>query len=150
LWYGKVKSVEPVKRSEIQEIPKNSDDIYYRFEIEKWIKLPHKIEANGYQVRRFLYTSIYLLKNAETVSEICIKSKEVFRLWKELKRYSKDVRAQGKDDVVSFILEDITFIIKGEDIMAVKDGIVKTESKEKFEKTPIKILKSLINISHSE
>ncbi|WP_294353774.1 DUF2357 domain-containing protein [uncultured Clostridium sp.] len=145
LWYGKVKSVEPVKRSDIKEIPKNSDDIYYRFEIEKWIKLPRKIEVKGYQVRRFLYTSIYLLKNAENISEICIKSKEEFRLWKELKRYNKDIKTQGKDNVVSFILEDITFIIDDENIMAVKDGMVKTESKEKFEKTPIKILKNLIN-----
>lgn len=145
MWYGKVKSVEPVKRSDIKEIPKNSDDIYYRFEIEKWIKLPRKIEVKGYQVRRSLYTSIYLLKNAETVSEICIKSKEEFRLWKELKRYNKDIKTQGKDNVVSFILEDITFIIDDENIMAVKDGMVKTESKEKFEKTPIKILKNLIN-----
>ena len=37
---------------------------------------------------RIIYTTEYLLHNAEIVTELCIKSKEEYRLWQELKRIS--------------------------------------------------------------
>jgi len=39
-------------------------------------------------VVRIIYTTEYLLHNAEIVTELCIKSKEEYRLWQELKRIS--------------------------------------------------------------
>ncbi|MGH4120858.1 hypothetical protein [Clostridium sp.] len=33
-----------------------------------------------------MYTTEYLLNNAEIVTELCIRSKEEYRLWRELKR----------------------------------------------------------------
>ena len=144
LWYGKVKSIEPVKRSDITEIPKDSDDIYYRFEIEEWIKLPRKIEVTGYQVRSFSYTSFYLLTHAETVSEICIKSREEFRLWKELKRYDRNLRVDEEGKVESFVLGNTAYVINDDEIRAINKGKDKTIRKKDFEKSPVKSLKKLL------
>lgn len=143
-WYGKVKSIEPVKRSDITEIPKNSEEIYYRFEIEEWIKLPRKIEVSGYQVRTFLYTSLYLLTHAETVSEICIKTKDEFRLWKEIKRYDKDVKVDGEGNVKSFVLGNTAYVIDGDTIRAINGEENTNISRIEFEKSPVKSLKKLL------
>lgn len=143
-WYGKVKAIEPVKRSNIKEIPKDSDEIYYRFEIEKWIKLPRKIEVVGYQVRNFLYTSLYLLTHAETVSEICIKTKDEFRLWKEIKRYDKDIKVDREGKVQSFVLGNTAYVIDGDTIRAINNGKDKTVSREEFNKSPVRSLKKLL------
>lgn len=144
MWYGKVKSIEPVNRSDIREIPKDSEEIYYRFEIEEWIKLPRKIEVTGYQVRSFSYTSLYLLTHAETVSEICIKTKEEFRLWKELKRYDRNIRVNEEGKVESFVLGNSAYVIDGDTIRAINDGEDKIISKKDFEKSPVKSLKKLL------
>ena len=42
----------------------------------------------GYQVLKLIYTIEFLLNNATVVTELCIKSKEEYRLWQELKRIS--------------------------------------------------------------
>ena len=48
--------------------------------------LPRKLEVMGYAVRRCLYTSEYLLRKANIIAELMIKSKEEFREWCEMKR----------------------------------------------------------------
>ncbi|MGL5084207.1 MAG: hypothetical protein ACRC68_00535, partial [Clostridium sp.] len=94
----------------------------------------------GYQVRTILYTTEYLLKNAETVTELCIKEKEEFRIWKELKRAFKEIESKieigigagsktlqeesgvkllriGATDVI--IEAEVIKIIKGENVVTV-------------------------------
>lgn len=40
---------------------------------------------------KVMYTTEFLLKNSRIVTELCIKSKEEYRLWQELKRINSDV-----------------------------------------------------------
>ena len=87
-YYGKVVDIKVVKRNAIKEIPSDSQEDYYIFKIDEWNQLHRKIEVKGYQVRRLIYTTEYLLHNAAIVTELCIKSKEEYRLWQELKRIS--------------------------------------------------------------
>lgn len=87
LYYGKVESIELIKRRYIKEIPSDSEEMYLRFNIEEWIKLTNKIEVQGYQVRKIMYTTEYLLKNASNVGDLCIKERNEFRKWLEFKRY---------------------------------------------------------------
>lgn len=54
LWYGKIKDMELVKRSEIHEIPKIDESLYCRFEIEEWLKLENKIEISNKAIRNFI------------------------------------------------------------------------------------------------
>ena len=58
------------------QIPRESEEDYYVFKIKEWKKLHRKIEVKGYQVVRVMYTTEYLLNNAEIVTELCIRSKE--------------------------------------------------------------------------
>ncbi|WP_238916835.1 hypothetical protein [Clostridium sp. YIM B02555] len=44
VWYGKIKDIHLVKRNKIIELPKDSDSLYYRLEIDKWCILERKIE----------------------------------------------------------------------------------------------------------
>lgn len=88
-YYGKVIEINEVERREITELPKASNELYYYIKVEEWIKLPKKIEVMGYAVRRCLYSSEYLLKNASIIAELLIKSKEEYRDWCELKRFGE-------------------------------------------------------------
>ena len=99
-YYGKVVEIKEVERREITELPKNSNEIYYYIKVEKWIKLPNKIEVMGYAVRRCLYSSEYLLKNATMIAELLIKSKEEYRAWCELKRFGENAVLNEDDNKV--------------------------------------------------
>jgi hypothetical protein len=87
-YYGRIVDIKVVKRNMIKEIPSDSQEDYYIFKIEEWKQLERKIQVKGYQVLRVLYTTEFLLNNASIVTELCIKSKEEYRLWQELKRVS--------------------------------------------------------------
>ena len=102
-YYGKVVEIKEVERREITELPKNSNEIYYYIKVEKWIKLPNKIEVMGYAVRRCLYSSEYLLKNATMIAELLIKSKEEYRVWCELKRFGEKAVLNEDDNKVMHI-----------------------------------------------
>ena len=67
-YYGKVIDIKVVKRNTIKDIPSDSEEDYYVFKIDKWEKLYRKIEVKGYQVRRLIYTTEYLLHNAQIVT----------------------------------------------------------------------------------
>ena len=68
---------------------------YIYFEIEKWCRLEKKIKIDKYKVRSFIYTTFYILNNAGTVTELCIKTKEEFRLFLELKRLYNEISIEG-------------------------------------------------------
>lgn len=63
-YYGVVKGIRVVKRREITERPKDSDEDYYVFEVDEWKELESKIEVSGYQGRKILYTTEFLLRNS--------------------------------------------------------------------------------------
>lgn len=103
-YYGKVIEINEVERREITELPKDSNELYYYIKVEEWIKLPKKIEVMGYAVRRCLYSSEYLLKNASMISELLIKSKEEYRAWCELKRFGGKVDLNENNIIESLSL----------------------------------------------
>ncbi|OOP73193.1 hypothetical protein [Clostridium beijerinckii] len=54
LWYGEIKNIDIIKRSEIHELPKADESLDYRFEIEEWCKLENKIEIINHSIRSFI------------------------------------------------------------------------------------------------
>ena len=150
VWYGKIKDIHLVQRNEIIELPKNDESLYYRLEIEKWFRLERKIEIAKYQVRSFIYTTFYLLNNADSITELCIKSKEEFRLFLELKRLYNDISIEGdniigaESEIKAFNLDGINIVINDESIMSVADETVIKVSKDDFIKKPIKSIKRLL------
>lgn len=154
IYYGKVKSINLLKRHEIIEIPKVSDELYYKFEVEEWIQLDKKIEVKGYQVRRNIYTTYYLLKNAHIVTELCIRNKEEFRLWKELNRFNEEVETKVDDNnvdkvskVSAFTIDDIGIVINSDRIISFTSDREVSVNRDEFRKKPREcVLKLLENI----
>lgn len=153
IYYGKVKSINLLKRHEIIEIPKVSDELYYKFEVEEWIQLDKKIEVKGYQVRRNIYTTYYLLKNAHIVTELCIRNKEEFRLWKELNRFNKEVETKVDDNnvdkaskVSAFTINDIGIVINSDRIISFTSDREVSVNRDEFRRKPREcVLKLMVN-----
>ncbi|MBU3161417.1 hypothetical protein KPL37_17045 [Clostridium frigoris] len=60
---------------------------------------------------RIIYTTEYLLHNAQIVTELCIKFKEEYRLWKELRRVSSLTKTEigesiNKDSRIKILIKD--------------------------------------------
>lgn len=146
--YGKVKEINVLKRNEITEIPKASDELYCRFEIEEWIELSHKIISNGFPLRRPIYTTFYLLNNANTLEELCIKNKEEFRLWMELKRFAKeDMKTKvdkGNGNIEAFDIDGINIIVTDTAIKSIKGNIVVEVSKDEFRRRIMRSVRKLL------
>lgn len=149
-YYGNVKDIKLVKRSEIKEIPKESEELYIRFEIEEWKELVRPLRVEGFQVIKVLYTTDYLLHNSETVSELCIQDKEEFRLWMELKRLEREVKAVVQDKNISnstkirgfsFGKKDIYII--GDIIRVISNGRTAEFDRKDFRKNPKLIIKMI-------
>lgn len=80
-WYGKVTGWQKVRRYEIEELPKDSEEWYYRFEVKKWRRLTMPIKAGGVAFVHLL-TNHFLLRNCRTVPELLVGSEHQFRwLW---------------------------------------------------------------------
>ncbi len=85
-YYGEVISLERLKRREITEIPRDSDQLYYRLNVKSWKRLDRRIEAKEYGIRTIEYTNDFLLKHSTQVPELRIKTEEEYRFLTELKR----------------------------------------------------------------
>lgn len=99
-YYGAIDNWEIVKREEIIEIPKNSDEMYIRFHIKEWSKLNRTIKPKEYGVRSHVYTNKQLLLNSEFLPELCIKTKEEYRLYVELKRMLATVETKSTQSII--------------------------------------------------
>lgn len=144
LYYGEVVLAKEVKRNEITEIPKTSDELYYRFDIKEWKKLERKIEIQGNIMGRSpkTDTNLFLLTNGTNTTELQITSAEEYRLYSELKRYAvKDVEIDDdntiryKGNMIDFI--DDKIIVNGEEFksttdFAKKPGVIFSELKKKL------------------
>ena len=135
-WYGEVISVTKVKRSEITEIPKNSDKQYYRFEINEWKKLDHVLEAK--EIRDFpFFTNIFLLKNCDEVPDLLIGSDEEYRLYTELKRIAASESQRKDADGCSYNVNGkLLYVDNGEIVITDNKKIINKIELKTFAKKP--------------
>ncbi len=144
LYYGEVVLAKEVKRSEITEIPKQSDKLYYRFDVKEWKKLDRKIEIQGNIMGQAAHTetNLFLLTNSTNTSELKIKSAEEYRLYTELKRYAAENIEIDNDNTIRYKGKKINFIndkiiVNGEEFkpmidFAKKPGLIFSELKKKL------------------
>lgn len=71
--YGKVKHWKPVQRWQIRELPKSSDELYYRLEVEHWEQLEPPIAIKEIPIIH-LRTNLFLLKNSLETPELTLKT----------------------------------------------------------------------------
>ena len=83
LFYGKVKHCKAVRRRQIREIPKNSDELYYRLEVEAWEQLQTPIEVKEIPVIH-LHTNLFLLTHSRQIPELTLKTPKDYLLFQAL------------------------------------------------------------------
>jgi hypothetical protein len=100
-YYGKIKNKRIVKRREI-DFPSrgaSGEEDYLTFEVENWQQLGKRIKAEGYGVSgSHIYSNLMLLKKADTLPELSIRSLKEWRLWLELKRLKEDIKLKLKNN----------------------------------------------------
>jgi len=123
-WLGKVTSWEKVRRYEIDEIPKDSDEWYYRFEIGKWRRLSRPIPAGGVAFVHLL-TNLFLLKNSHTVAELLVGGEHQFRwLWglkkamKQVKRFPRAGAGFRFDGVLTLVSREAILCVRNDAVIA--------------------------------
>ncbi|WP_018306593.1 restriction endonuclease-like protein [Desulfitobacterium hafniense] len=121
-YYGEVTKCIPVKRSEIHEIPKKSEDLYYRFEIKEWKELakPIRPKEKGFFAR--LLTNIFLLQHSSELPELSIRSEAEYRLYTELKRLANHTTINDEDNELGFKFNNQLIMFENGSIDLYKDG----------------------------
>ncbi len=143
--YGEVKSTKIVKRKEITEIPSDSDELYYRFEIKSWKKLdtPIKPKEQGFVS---IFTNMFLLRHSAKVLELCLQSEEEYRFYTELKRRTDAAVINDEDPSVGFQLGDLKVAFEEGEIILIKEGsIIEKCSVSEFSRTPNATFRRLMN-----
>lgn len=93
-FWAKVISCEKIKRSELKEIPKKSDELYYLFRVEHWSRLKNDIAMSGGGAP-FSLTSLYLLHKARDVCELNFKDQNTHKLFCQIRTLAES----GKNNV---------------------------------------------------
>ncbi len=123
-YYGEIILTEKVKRSDITEIPasKNAEALYYKFYVKEWKQLKTSIKPKEMRISSRIYTNLFLILNSEYVPELCIKSKEEYRLYMELKRHINNVIVNVNEENYEDWVTNIEF--EGGRV-CVEDGLIK-------------------------
>lgn len=128
-YYGRVKQCTILRRWEIEEIPKSSDALYYRFDIESWEQLDVPIQVREVPFTH-LFTNLFLLLHSKETPQLCLESPIQYRYYQAvvtalkrgdgpvfthpggkviLKHGWLQVRWRGRK-IVSFRAEDFTVV----------------------------------------
>lgn len=126
-YFGEVFNYQLVKRSNIPELPKNSEKLYYRFEIKEWRELERPLKAVGIGARSSLYTNLFLLQNVEETPDLLLRSEAEYRLYTELKRAVKAITVEdkGKDRLGIQLGDQKSIVLEEDDFLIVCDNSIK-------------------------
>lgn len=129
-FYGKVRKCVTLPRWQIDEIPKASDEPYYRLEIEQWNLLAQPIQVREIPFTH-LFTNLFLLRHSRETPELELRTPEQYRCYQALQlaagwnKRSVYHNAKGK-----IRLRRKRFLIFP------KQGKMKIFSAEDFQRTP--------------
>jgi hypothetical protein len=159
-YYGKIKNKKIIKREEI-DFPsnsKNSDQDYLLFEVESWQQLGKKIKAEGYGVSgSHIYSNLMLLKKADTLPELSIRSLKEWRLWLELKRLKENIKLKFKNnnldqnkEIEGFKIGEVTIKFKEDKLLAKLKTKRLEFSQSDFLQNPRAILNKIMGLFEAE
>lgn len=142
-YYGEVTRCTLVKRCEIREIPKNSDEMYYRLEIKEWKEMNVPLVAK--EVRDFpFFTNMFLLQHCSEVPDLRIKTAEEYRLYTELKRLSQNSTVNDEENTNGFMYNDKMIVLENGNIQVIaSDRIVEQVTLESFSRKPSVVFSKL-------
>lgn len=114
-FWAKVISCEKIKRSELKEIPKKSNELYYLFRVDSWQRLKNDIAMSGGGVP-FSLTSLHLLKNARDVCELNFKDPITHKLFCQIRTLAES----GRNNVACHY-RSATFAIENDTVSLYKN-----------------------------
>jgi len=120
-YYGEVLRCSSVKRSEITEIPKLSEELYYRFEIKEWKKLSRPIVPKEFGFSRS-FTNTFLLEHSEYIPELYIRSEQEYRLYSELRRALNHAEINDVGTEIGFRFDNALVVFEDGEIHIFKEG----------------------------
>lgn len=143
-YYGEVIRCIPVKRKDIKEIPKDSDELYYRFEVNEWKELAKPIAIKETGIIKPEYTNRFLLEHSTLFSELRLRSDEEFRLYMELKRAFNSTEINDEDKNIGFRFNDSLIIFEGGTICVYQDNMCRLKySAHDFNRRPNAVFRSI-------
>ncbi len=101
-YYGQVKSVNIVKRRNlIRNEPLNakSDDLYYKIQIEKLLRLPVSIRSLRKRRILFITTTLDRFRNATEINDLFYESPLEEKFWYEFKRIGLNAERQYHETI---------------------------------------------------
>ena len=148
-YYGEVIRCSLVKRREIREIPKNSDELYYRLEIKEWKEMNVPLVAK--EGRDFpFFTNMFLLQHCSEVPNLRIKTAEEYRLYTELKRLSQDSAVNDEENTNGFMYNDKRIVLENGNIQVIaSDRIMEQVTLESFSRKPSAVFSVIKNFLNS-
>ena len=140
-YYGEVKKCTPMRRSKIREIPKQSNELYYKFKIKSWKRLDTAVLSGEIGFVR-LFTSLFLLENVEDASALTINNGYDFCLYKLLKLADKAI--ENESSVSLFRTDGFDVVLTKEMIYLCRDRkIFERYYRSSLKDTPSKLVSKL-------
>ncbi len=143
-YYGEVIRSTIVQRREISELPKDSDELYYRFEVKSWKELPKPIAVKEVGITAQLLTNRFLLEHSREIPELRLRSESEYRLYCELKRALNSTEINEEGAEVGFRYEDALVVFEDGKINVYADGKIITQySLDSFTRSPNGVFRQL-------
>ena len=140
-YYGEVKKCTPMRRSKIREIPKNSNELYYKFKIKKWKRLDNAVESKELGFVR-LFTNLFLLQNVKEVSALTITEGEDFKLYKLLSLANEALFSESA--IARFCFDGFDVVFTRDVIYLCNDGkIAERYWRSSLDATPSLVLRKI-------
>jgi hypothetical protein len=140
-YYGEVKKCALMKRSKIREIPKKSNEMYFKFKVKEWKRLDTPINSKELGFVR-LFTSFFLLQNVDEISGLTINNEYEFCLYKLLKQ--ADAAILEVSDIAYFCIDGFDVIFTNEIIYLCKNNkIMERYYRSSLKQTPSKLLQKM-------
>lgn len=159
-YYGRIKNKKIVKRKEIDfpSSSKKADQDYLLFEVESWQQLGKKIKSEGYGVSSsHIYSNLMLLKKADTLPELSIRSLKEWRLWLELKRIKEDLKLKLENnnldqnkEIEGFKIGKVEIKFKEDRLLAELKNEQFAFSQSEFLQNPRAVLKKIMELFEAD
>ncbi len=119
-YFGRVTECEILPRSQIAQIPRDSDTPYYVFYVSRWQKLRRKIVSKELPMTHMCTTEL-LLHNSTEIPELMLEDERQLRLYHALKKLLRRPRRR----TAGFLFENSAVVVKRGEVCTLVDGEMK-------------------------
>ena len=140
-WYGRVVNCRQVQRSEITQIPRDSDTPYYVFTVARWEKHRRKIACRELPITH-IRTTEFLLKNSAQTPELMLEDPRQYCLYHGMKKLLRRRRVR----TAGFWFEDSAVVVKQGEICTLTDGKLRPSYlQDHFAETPYIVFRHILS-----